>query len=428
MLKPDLPARTKRLLGVRRTLALWRTVRATVASLYEVIGNAYLMSGYNLNPGQRSIVERVRKIADEEIAPHASDVDAKGRFPREGVEALGRSGFLGLNVPEANGGMGQGLRVAAAVLDELSRRDASLAMVYKMHLCGVACYVAFPRTGERYLADVVRGRHLSTLAWSEHGSRSHFWAPISQATETADQVVLNAQKSWVTSAGEADGYVVSTKTAGGGGPVDTMLYLVLRGDSGVRIAGTWNGLGMRGNASFPMILENCKITSDRALCNKSEGFQTMLGVVLPWFNIGNEAISVGISEAAVASTTSHLTSKRFSDMNDASLSDLPTLRARLAQMRILTDTARAHLGSVLDSVEQPGPETSLMVLESKAVGAETALAVTDLAMKACGGAAFSKHLSVERNFRDARAGFVMAPTTDVLQELIGRALCGMPLF
>ncbi len=383
---------------------------------------------YRLNPEQAAIVERVRKLADEQISPYASDVDAKGRYPREGMEALGRAGFLGLNIPKEKGGMGQGLRVSAAVLDELAQRDASLAMVYKMHLCGCACYVAFPQTGERYFDKIVAGKHLTTLAWSEQGSRSHFWAPASQATEKDDKIVLNAQKSWVTSAGEADGYVVSTRTAGGTGATDTMLYLVLKEDSGMRVAGAWNGLGMRGNASNPMILENCTIPTDRALCKKSEGFPTMLGVVLPWFNLGNEAISVGICEAAVVATTTHITSRRFSDMNNARLADLPTLRARLAQMRIETDRARAHLNSVLDAVENPGPATTLMVLESKAAGAEASLLVTDLGMKACGGAAFSRHLSLERNFRDARAGYVMAPTSDVLQEFIGRALCGMELF
>ena len=82
----------------------------------------------------------------------------------------------------------------------------------------------------------------------------------------------------------------------------------------------------------------------------------------------------------------------------------------------------------MDAVESQAPTATLMVLESKAAEAESALLVTDLAMKACGGAAFSKHLSVERNFRDARAANVMAPTTDVLHEFIGRALCGMELF
>jgi len=386
------------------------------------------MSLYRLNSEQKAVVERVRRIADEEIAPHAASADAEARYPREGMEALGRTGFLGLNIPKEGGGMGQGLRVAAAVLDELAQRDASLAMVYKMHLCGCAAYVAFPETGRRYFAQIAAGEHLTTLAWSERGSRSHFWAPASQAVERDGRVVLNAQKSWVTSAGEADGYVVSTRMAGGTRPTDTMLYLVLRGDGGVRVAGAWNGLGMRGNASSPMVLEDCAIPAERALCKRSEGFPTMLGVVLPWFNLGNEAISVGICEAAVAATVAHLTSQRFSDTGDTRLADLPTLRARLAQMRIETDRARAHLAAVIDSVEAPGPQTTLLVLESKAVGADAALLVTDLGMKACGGAAFSGHLGLERNFRDARAAYVMGPTSDVLQEFIGRALCGMDLF
>ncbi len=97
-------------------------------------------------------------------------------------------------------------------------------------------------------------------------------------------------------------------------------------------------------------------------------------------------------------------------------------------MRIETDRARAHLASVIDSVEHPGAKTTLMVLESKSAAADSAIRVTDLGMLTCGGAAFSKHLSLERNFRDARAAAVMGPTSDVLQEFIGRALCGMPLF
>ena len=70
----------------------------------------------------------------------------------------------------------------------------------------------------------------------------------------------------------------------------------------------------------------------------------------------------------------------------------------------------------------------LAVLAAKPSASGAAMAVTDLAMQACGGAAFSRHLSVERNFRDARAASVMAPTNDVLHDFIGKALCGMPLF
>ena len=107
---------------------------------------------------------------------------------------------------------------------------------------------------------------------------------------------------------------------------------------------------------------------------------------------------------------------------------LPNLRARLAQMQIAVDTQAAFLDHATRQMENPGPNTLMTILESKAAAAEAALQVTDLAMRTCGGAAFSKPVSVERNFREARAGAVMAPTTDVLHEFIGRALLEMPLF
>jgi alkylation response protein AidB-like acyl-CoA dehydrogenase len=270
------------------------------------------------------------------------------------------------------------------------------------------------------------GKHLSTLAWSERGSRSHFWAPVSQATRLDGRVVLNAEKSWVTSAGIADGYVVSTRTPGGKEMTDTMLYLVLGTDRGISVSGAWDSLGMRGNASAPMRLEGCALPADRALSAEGKGFETMLQVVMPWFQLGNAAISVGIAEAATAATLSHLTAKRFEHLGSR-LADLPVLRARLAQMRIETDRSRAFLAGALDAVEKPGDTTMLLVLASKAASSDAALKVTDLGMQSCGGAAFSRHLTLERSFRDARAASVMAPTTDVLHDFIGRALCGIEL-
>ena len=131
------------------------------------------------------------------------------------VEALANSGFLGLAVPTEYGGMGQGLRLACAVLDEMAQRCASTALIYLMHLCGTACYAAYPAPVQDIFAQMTGGKHLTTLAWSERGSRSHFWAPTSQAGQHNGRVILNATKSWVTSAGIADSYVVSTRTAGG---------------------------------------------------------------------------------------------------------------------------------------------------------------------------------------------------------------------
>jgi alkylation response protein AidB-like acyl-CoA dehydrogenase len=313
------------------------------------------------------------------------------------------------------------------VIDALAQRCPSTAMVYLMHLCGIACYAAVPNKTAPLLREAAAGRHLSTLAFSEQGSRSHFWAPVSRAARTGDgAVTISAQKSFVTSAGHADGYVVSTLASGATQPVESTIYVVLKEDSDVSVAGAWRGLGLRGNASAPMTLD-VAVPADRALTAEGRGLDMMLGVVLPLFQVGSAAVGVGIAEAAVNATIAHVMQARFEESN-SSLRDLPTLRAQIAKMRIETDRARAHLAAVLDSLESPGATTQLMVLEAKTSGTEAAAAVTELAMRTCGGAAFGGAHGIERFFRDARAPIVMAPTSDVAYEFIGRALCGLEVF
>ncbi len=380
---------------------------------------------YRLSEAQHRIVDAAEAVADKDLAPRAAAVDRDATFPKEEIAALGAHGFLGLNVPKEYGGRGEGVRTIAAVIDVVAQRCPSTAMVYLMHLCGVACYAAAPAKTASLLQAAAAGRHLSTLAFSETGSRSHFWAPVSRATSTGNGAVkISAQKSFVTSAGYADGYVVSTLAPGATQPVESSIYLVLKEDAGVSASGTWRGLGLRGNASTPMTLANVAVGAERALTASGKGLDMMLGVVLPLFQVGSAAVGIGIAEAAVQASIAHVTHARFEESN-SSLRDLPTVRAQIARMRIETDRARAHLAAVLDSLESPGPATQLMVLEAKASGTEAAVAVTELAMRTCGGAAFAGAHGIERLFRDARAPIVMAPTSDVAYEFIGRALCGL---
>lgn len=365
------------------------------------------------------------------LAAHAGEVDRHGRWPVEGLEALGRSGLMGLTVPPQFGGGGQGPRVFSAVTRVLAEQCASTAMIYLMHTCGTQVIAgAEPLPRRRHvLAEIAAGRHLSTLAFSEPGSRSHFWAPLSRAVVEGSSHRISARKSWVTSACQADSYVVSTRSGAVGADEATAstLYYVPRDAPGLSCDGPWDGLGLRGNASAPMRLEDVPVAASDRLSPEGEGFRIMLETVLPWFQLGSASVSLGIARAATESTREHLLASRLEHL-DQPLASLTNLRARLAQMRIAVDTQAAFLDHVAARMEDPGPDTLLAVLECKAGAAEAALQVTDLALRSCGGAGFSKHLSVERNFRDAQAGRAMAPTTDVLHEFIGKALLGLPLF
>jgi alkylation response protein AidB-like acyl-CoA dehydrogenase len=231
----------------------------------------------------------------------------------------------------------------------------------------------------------------------------------------------------VTSAGEADSYVWSSRPLAAEG-VST-IWLVPAGAPGLKVAGPFDGLGLRGNASSPIAAQDVVVPPAAMLGEDGKGDQVMvmLGIVLGWFSAMSAAMAVGTMDATIARTIAHVTATRLEHLGSA-LADLATIRAYIARMRIAADQARALLGDTLAAMETGRPDATLRVLEVKAVAAEAASTVTALAMRVCGGAAFRKEAGVERQFRDAMAATVMAPTTDALYDFNGRAVCGMDLF
>jgi alkylation response protein AidB-like acyl-CoA dehydrogenase len=378
------------------------------------------------------LIDAARTVAREMLAPRAAENDKQARFSTEAVRALGETGLLAVSVPAELGGAGLGPRTFAEVVPILAEADASVGMVYVMHLCATQCYVAGAARSDLAIAslrEIGKGRHLATLAFSEKGSRSHFWAPLSRAERAGDGRRLNAHKSWVTSAGMADSYVVSSQVPEPKGPTDTALYLVRRDAGGLRVGVPWDGLGLRANASSPMTLEACEVGPDALVTEEGGGFKAMLEVVLPWFCLGSAGVALGLCRASVASTVTHLKTAAFEHMAGAKLGEaLPNLRANLATMQTETDGLAARISDLVDHLESPSDATMLRVLEAKASGGETAIRVTQDAMRTCGGAAFSRHTGIERFFRDAQAGAVMAPTVEVVRDFIGKALLGIPLF
>src|SRR5262245_12801033 len=190
----------------------------------------------------------LEQVIEDIVAPAAADIDQAGAFPRAGLDALGAAGLLGLISATEVGGQGQGHRAATLVVERLARDCASTAMVVCMHYAGTAVIEAH---GPRDVREAIAaGRHLTTLAFSEAGSRSHFWAPVSTAVASNGHVQLDAQKSWATAAGQADSYVWSSRPLAAEGA--STIWLVPSDVAGLRIPAPFDGIGLRGNYSSPV--------------------------------------------------------------------------------------------------------------------------------------------------------------------------------
>jgi alkylation response protein AidB-like acyl-CoA dehydrogenase len=369
-----------------------------------------------------SYIEALDDVIRDVIAPAAQEIDRTGSFPSEGIAALAEAGLLGLISSKDVGGQGEGLDAAVAVIERLAGACGSTAMVTLMHYAAVGVIEAL---GPRDVREAVaRGQHLSTLAFSEKGSRSQFWTPMSTATRDGSDVRLDAEKSWVTSAGLADSYVWSSRPVASEGPMT--LWLVPSDAPGLVQSGEFDGLGLRGNGSTPVTANGVVVSESAMLGEDGKGLDLALSLVIPAFQTMSAAFGLGVMECVTAEATKHLGSARYEHL-DRSLGQGLLARHDLARMRLMTDRERTLIDDTLSALQSQRADAMLRVLETKASVAETSLLVTDLAMKVCGGSAFRKELGIERHFRDARAARVMAPTTDALLDFIGRSLLGLPL-
>src|SRR5438270_9272342 len=132
------------------------------------------------SPSRTDYTDKLNRVVDEVIAPAAAEIDRTGTFPSAGMQALGHAGLLGLISGQEVGGLGQGHRAAAMAVERVAEACASTAMVLCMHYAGTAVIEAH-RAPRDVREAIAAGKHITTLAFSEAGSRSHFWAPISTA-------------------------------------------------------------------------------------------------------------------------------------------------------------------------------------------------------------------------------------------------------
>lgn len=373
--------------------------------------------------------ESVLKANEElmqQIGARADEIDRSRTFPRENMRELGKAGVLGLLIPTEFAGAGAGLDEMSKVLTTLSKACASTAMVTLMHYCGAGVIAAkgSEAVKQKFLPPLATGEQLATLAFSETGSGGHFYAPVSELRNNR----INARKSFATSAGEADVYIVSTRKEGAAAATESNLYLVPKDASGLNVEGRFEGLGLTGNASAPMTLTDVAVDDEARLGPVGSGLITMDENVLPTFQIGVASVALGIADAAFETITERVGARKYEHAGGIALSSIPRVQFLVAEMAIELSAASAYLDQTIRKVLLGDPTAMIDVLSVKVRLSEACLNVTSRAMTLGGGWAFGRRGGLERNFRDAQAAAIMAPSSDVLKEFVGKTCLGLPLF
>lgn len=374
------------------------------------------------------IREKVRPIIENVIKPNSLREGSEEQFPLENLRALGKEGWGSVLYPEELGGLDLGILGVSVVAEELGKVDASTGLIYAMHISASEyIYLAGNEDQKkRWLLPIREKGIFTTYSASEYATRGHVWNNLSQAIKDGDEYILDFEKSFTTSSGFADFYVVQTRAAKEDSTDPTARSLFLVDGKDDRITGKpWNALGLRGNKSGPIKYDNVRVHQQDLLTTiTGNGFKLAGGFQ------GLNAVWLGVAQAALDAAVNHVLKTTHEDSN-RNLADYQVLRHQLAEIQIDITGLRAWLydlsrqfddleGNVLESLDSLYDE----LVQLKVQVTEVANKAAGVAMDIAGGYGYKEGI-FERLYRDARGGLAMVPSNHVARDQISRTIVGL---
>lgn len=376
------------------------------------------------------LVRKAEEIGNTVVAKERGEADQNGTWVSESMKALQLEGLTALVVPTEVGGLGKGLFALARICETLGKSYSSVGLCFGMHCVGSAMISAKATSWQKqnYLSKIAEGKHITTLALSEPGTGAHFYIPqTSLMPISGKSFLINGGKTFVTNGGHADSYVISTMAASHEANPEHFSCVVLDADTtGIKWGKAWDGLGMRGNSSRSMTLENVTISDQEILGEPGDQLWYVFNVVAPYFLTAMAGTYLGIAECALEEAK-QLLSKRMYAHNGTNLAQVSVLQYRLGTLWAKVERTRTLIYSAAYKGDSGDPTALLSLLSAKAEVAGCCVDLINEVMTLAGGIGYSNNSLLGMLLRDARASHVMAPTTDMLYTWIGRSLLDQPI-
>lgn len=377
-----------------------------------------------------SLVKVAATIGKEIASKEALVADANGSWVEKTMRALQESRLTGLVVPASLGGLDQGLLALVRISEELGKSYSSAGLCFGMHCVGSAVIAAKATElqQQNYLIPIAEGNHITTLAVSETGTGAHFYFPQTALIAVMEEeFIVSGVKSFVTNGGHADSYVTSTLGASAEAEQDEFsCVLIDKSATGVEWGEPWDGLGMRGNSSRRMALNDVHVSGNHILGEKGDQLWYIFNVVTPYFLMAMAGTYLGIAEAALNQAKQTL-SKRHYSHSGTSLSGVSLLQHRLGVLWSNVERTRRLVYHAAALGDRNPQEAMLSIMSAKAEVANCCVDVVNEVMTLSGGLGYQNNSYLGMLLRDARASHVMSPTTDLLYTWVGRVLLDQPI-
>jgi len=382
----------------------------------------------DLSPEHELLRSTIRDFMEHEVAPVVDEHERERRFPVEIVQRLGEMGWLGIPIPEDEGGAGLDTLAYAIAVEEIGRVWGSLGLIVAAHTslgCGPLHLAGTREQQQRYLVPMASGRVLGGygLTEPEAGSDAGGTRTTARHEDGPDggSWVIDGGKRFITNAGQAGTYIVTARTGDkDDGSAEISAFILPADTPGFSIGRLEDKLGLHASATGELLLDGCRIPAANLLGAKGEGFRTFLKV-LDGGRISIGALAVGLAQAALDAAVPYAQTR---EQFGRPIGSFQGVAFMIADMATEIEAARSLVWKAAWLKDQ-GRDFGLAAAEAKLFASEVSSRATNAAIQVHGGYGYVTDYPVERYFRDAKLTEIGEGTSQIQRLVIARRILGL---
>ena len=366
------------------------------------------------------ITKMVKDIGKKHIAPHRKQWDDDQFFPVEVVKELGEFGLMGVLVPEMYGGSGMGYHEYVTVIVELAKFDPALALSLAAHnsLCtNHILTFGNDEQKQKWLPKLATAEWIGAWALTEPNTGSDAGNMMTTAVKDGDEWIINGTKTFITHGNTGDIAVVMTRTGEIGDKKAATVFVVERGNPGMKEGKKEDKFGMRASETTEMVFEDCRVPAANILGEIGDGFIQAMKI-LDGGRISIAALGLGIAEGALEASIEYAKERQQFGKPIASFQGISF---KLAEMATKVEAARQLIKNA-STLKNDGKRVTRESAMAKYYASEIGVEVATDAVQIFGGYGYSKLFPVEKFYRDSKLCTIGEGTSEIQKLVIAKDL------
>jgi alkylation response protein AidB-like acyl-CoA dehydrogenase len=372
-----------------------------------------------LSDEESAFRDAVAAFAEQEVRPRVQEMERAARIDPALIPALFELGLMGIEVPDSYGGAGGSLMMVTLAVEEISRVDASAAIMVDVQNTLVNYPIA------RYGTDAQREKFLPRLtsrtigayALSEAGSGSDAFGLATRAEKQGDDWSITGRKLWITNGAEAGVFVLFANANPSAGYKGITAFLVERDTPGFTVGKKEDKLGIRASSTTELLFDGCLVPAANVLGEVGQGYKIAIET-LNEGRIGIGAQMIGIARGALEATINYVKERK---QFGTRLADFQGIQFQLAQAATELEAARLLVYNAA-RLKDSGQPFTREAAAAKLFASQVCERVTSLCVELHGGYGYTKDYPVEKFYRDAKIGTIYEGTSNMQLQTIAKLL------